>query len=60
MNRIENAAQMGQYAAYKGKPRECPDHIEDAEHRRAWYKGYDNEMAGQRMDRGIRDEPLLD
>lgn len=55
----EKAFQMGQYAAYKNKPRNCPFPLEAIDSRCAWYQGYDNEIAGQRLDRGIRDEPIL-
>lgn len=55
----EKAFQIGQYAAFKGKPSDIPEHIAGIEARRAWRKGYDNEMAGQRLDRGISDEALF-
>lgn len=36
----EKAYQIGQYAAYQGKPRKCPEYLE-GESRRAWFDGYD-------------------
>lgn len=58
--RNEKAFQMGQYAAFRGKARCIPSHVHVGEPRRAWLKGYDNEMAGQRLDMARREEPLLD
>lgn len=54
----EKAFQMGQYAAYRGKPRNLPEHVPLGECSKAWCRGYDNEMAGLRLDRGQREEPL--
>ena len=36
----EKAFQIGQYAAFQGKPRNCPSYME-GESRRAWFAGYD-------------------
>lgn len=38
----EKAFQIGQYAAFKGKSRECPSYMEDKESRKAWFDGYDS------------------
>jgi hypothetical protein len=37
----EKAFQIGSYAAFKGKARECPSYIDERETRRAWFDGYD-------------------
>lgn len=67
MRTIDQAWAEGQTAAETGAPRTCPYGYDVGEPigwhvdtRRAWYRAYDNEMAGQRLDRSSRDEPLLD
>lgn len=47
---------IGQYAAYKGKPREVPEHMDD-ENRRAWLAGYDGDIWNKGVRDGLHDLP---
>ncbi len=49
---------IGQYAAYQGKPREVPEHMDD-ENRRSWLAGYDSVIWNRGAQDGLRDLPAL-